>query len=338
MKMKKILTEWRHFLEEGVSNLDIALKKIADINKSYGIKDREAQKQIGSIYLTYSLKGSSPRGSEEFYKGRINFTDLASMLKDLSAAAEDHQELGEQTTETKYFRIESIGQHTQYGNTEKIRVRSTIAGVAEAVFEDERDLQNRIDLLLEKIGDFDFDFSELSGEYEPIPRKSKFERGAGLGTGGIQKPDGLSPEEDRKFESMLAPLMEKHRKVLDYHRKNLGKDVDSTRPKEWYQLLLDSVSEGVIFFTYLADLWNEKTKKADYFSKTMTTDYEQTVIDLQKAVENYKEIIKNFPMDVEELIVLAQKGNKEAAKEAYYILAKMKDKRSRDMRILMRSM
>ena len=70
MRMKKILTEWRSFLSEGVSQLERAMAKIEEINNNSKLSNEEGKKQIASIYLTFALRGGEikNRPDVEFYK------------------------------------------------------------------------------------------------------------------------------------------------------------------------------------------------------------------------------------------------------------------------------
>ena len=69
MRMKKILTEWRNFLKEGVSQRE-SLAKIEEINNNSKLSNEEGKKQIASIYLTFALRGGEikNRPDVEFYK------------------------------------------------------------------------------------------------------------------------------------------------------------------------------------------------------------------------------------------------------------------------------
>lgn len=250
--MKKILTEWRKFINEGVSNEEIRNKEIQRINNSR-IPDKEAQKQIASIYLPMSLMGHIPRGAKEFYQGRILDTDLIQMLDALDIELYNHEESGEQTTNTEYFTIETVGELANEVTTEKIRIRSNITETAQGTFDSIGELQRRIFVVQNMIADGDYNFGKLSPDFNyGMPTKGGHHRGPDSGEGGIQLPGRMSPAEMAEFEKMMQMFSEAHNQMLASFK---------LEGEEKYRELIDIREKQRIFFLYMYELWREGRKQ-----------------------------------------------------------------------------
>lgn len=276
MKMKKILTEWRKFINEGVSNEDIRNKEIQRINNSR-IPDKEAQKQIASIYLPMSLMGHIPRGAKEFYEGRILDTDLIQILDTLDIAAYNHEESGEQTTDSEYFTVETVGELANERTTEKIRVRSNITEAAQGTFDSIGELQRRIFVVQNMIADGDYDFGKLSPDFNyGMPVKGGHHRGPDSGDGGIQLPGRMSPAEMAEFEKMMQMFSEAHGEMI------ASKDLEG---EEKYRMLQDIREKQRKFYLYMYELWRDKRGEAN----TMTSMYKSAAFD-----EEYDEALQNL--------------------------------------------
>ena len=276
MKMKKILTEWRKFINEGVSNEDIRNKEIQRINNSR-IPDKQAQKQIASIYLPMSLMGHIPRGAKEFYEGRILDTDLIQILDTLDVAAYNHEESGEQTTDSEYFTIETVGELAKDITTEKIRVRSNITEAAQGIFDSIGELQRRIFVVQNMISDGDYDFGKLSPDFNyGMPVKGGHHRGPDSGDGGIQLPGRMSPAEMAEFEKMMEMFSEAHGEMI------ASKDLEG---EEKYRMLQDIREKQRKFYLYMYELWRDKRGEVN----TMTSMYKSAAFD-----EEYDEALQNL--------------------------------------------
>jgi hypothetical protein len=277
MKMKKILTEWRKFIKEGVSNEDIRNKEIQRINNSR-IPDKEAQKQIASIYLPMSLMGHIPRGAKEFYEGRILDTDLIQILDTLDVAAYNHEESGEQTTDSEYFTIETVGELAKDITTEKIRVRSNITEAAQGIFDSIGELQRRIFVVQNMISDGDYDFGKLSSDFNyGMPVKGGHHRGPDSGDGGIQLPGRMTPAEMAEFEKMMQMFSEAHGEMV------AAKDMPEGEEK--YRMLQNIREKQRKFYLYMYELWRDKRGEVN----TMTSMYKSAAFD-----EEYDEALQNL--------------------------------------------
>jgi len=300
MKMKKILTEWRKFIKEGVSNEDIRNKEIQRINNSR-IPDKEAQKQIASIYLPMSLMGHIPRGAKEFYEGRILDTDLIQILDTLDIAAYNHEESGEQTTDSEYFTIETVGELANERTTEKIRVRSNITEAAQGIFDSIGELQRRIFVVQNMIADGDYDFGKLSPDFNyGMPTKGGHHRGPDSGDGGIQLPGRLSPAEMAEFEKMMEMFSKAHNQMLASFK---------LEGEEKYRELIDIREKQRAFFLYMYELWRDKrgennSTTARYKAAAINPEYEEELyrlLDDSIVVDDRSDAQKEFDEATERL-------------------------------------
>lgn len=300
MKMKKILTEWRKFINEGVSNEDIRNKEIQRINNSR-IPDKQAQKQIASIYLPMSLMGHIPRGAKEFYEGRILDTDLIQILDTLDIAAYNHEESGEQTTDSEYFTIETVGELANERTTEKIRVRSNITEAAQGIFDSVGELQRRIFVVQNMIADGDYDFGKLSPDFNyGMPTKGGHHRGPDSGEGGIQLPGRMTPAEMAEFEKMMEMFSEAHNQMLASFK---------LEGEEKYRELLDIREKQRVFFLYMYELWRDKrgennSTTARYKAAAINPEYEEELyrlLDDSIVVDDRSDAQKEFDEATERL-------------------------------------
>jgi hypothetical protein len=276
MKMKKILTEWRKFIKEGVSNEDIRNQEIEKINNS-NLPDKEAQKQIASIYLPMSLAGHIPKGAKEFYEGRILDTDLVQMLDTLDVDVYNHEETGDQTTNSEYFTIETVGQLANETTTEKIRVRSNITEKSQGIFDSIEDLQRRIYQVQKMISEGDFDFGKLSPDFNyGMPVKGGHHRGPDSGDGGVQLPGRMSPAEMAEFEKMMEMFSEAHGEAI------ASKDLEG---EEKYRMLQRVREKQKKFYTYMYELWRDKRGE----NNSMTSMYKTAAFE-----DEYDEALQNL--------------------------------------------
>ncbi len=272
MRMKNILTEWRKFLKEGVSNEDIRNQEIKKINNS-DLPDKEAQKQIASIYLPMSLAGHIPKGAKEFYQGRILDSDIVAMLDTLDVAAYNHEETGDQTTQSEYFTIETVGQLAKEMTTEKIRVRSNITEKSQGIFDSIGELQRRIFVVQKMVSEGDFDFGKLSSDFNyGMPTKGGHHRGPDSGDGGIQLPGRLTPAEMAEFEKMMQLYSEAHSELVG----SIGKE----KNKAHYEMLQSAYEKQRQFYLYMYELWRDKRGEANsmtsmYKTAAMYDDYDE---------------------------------------------------------------
>ena len=282
MRMKNILTEWRKFLKEGVSNEDIRNQEIKKINNS-DLPDKEAQKQIASIYLPMSLAGHIPKGAKEFYQGRILDSDIVAMLDTLDVAAYNHEETGDQTTQSEYFTIETVGQLAKEMTTEKIRVRSNITEKSQGIFDSIGELQRRIFVVQKMVSEGDFDFGKLSSDFNyGMPTKGGHHRGPDSGDGGIQLPGRLTPAEMAEFEKMMQLYSEAHSELVG----SIGKE----KNKAHYEMLQSAYEKQRQFYLYMYELWRDKRGEANsmtsmYKTAAMYDDYDERLQTLINSPE-----------------------------------------------------
>ena len=340
MKMKKILTEWRRFVTEGVSNHDIRQKEIEKINSSREISDKEAQKLIASVYIPMSLVGHKPIGAEEFYQGRILDSDLVNMLDKLSIDVSNHEETGEQTTRSEYFTIETVGELSNETTKEKIRLRSNVTSKAEGIFDNTEDLQRRIFAAQRMISQGDFNFGKLSTDFDlGMPSKGGHHRGPDSGDGGIQLPGKLTPAETAEFEKMMQLYVQAHGELTS----SIGKE----KNRAHYEMLQSAYEKQRRFYQYMYELWNEKKGPMNnmtvmYRTAAQVDDYGERLQDLIDSPEMQTQFAKEKMSDMSTLEDDFARGmtttDKAEAEKIFRKLKAARDKRSRLIRQRMRTM
>jgi hypothetical protein len=338
MKMKKILNEWRRFtITEGASNLERAMAVIDNLKKSYDVSNKEAQKKIASIYLPWSLKGSNPKGADDFYSTYGTEKLILEVLMDLIVAVEGLEETDEAVINSNFFAAEHAGQHTQYGNTPVIRIRSLLSDAAQAVFTGPQEIYNRAEHLKEKIQNYDFDFSDLSSEFQPGPGRAGFQRGADAGTGGIQTPTGMTPEEEAEFEQQMEKYSLAHQEIA----KSLGKE----KNKAHYDMLTGAYKIQNDFYKYMYELWNSKVGEknqmtAMYKAAAFSDTYGEDLEALTKSPEMQSQFEKEKMSDMSTLEDDFARGmtttDKAEAEKIFRKLKAARDNRSRLIRQRMR--
>ena len=339
MKMKKILNEWRGFLKEGASNLERAMAVIDKLKQSYDVSNEDAQKKIASIYLPWSLKGSNPKGADDFYSSYGSEKIVLEVLTDLIVAVEGLEESGEAIMNSNFFSAEHTGQHTQRGNTPVIRIRSLLSDAAQAVFTSSQEIYNRAEHLKEKIQNYDFDFSDLSSEFQPGPGRSGFQRGADAGTGGIQTPPRMTPQEEAQFEQEMEKYSAAHQEIVQ----SLGKE----KNKAHYDMLARVYKIQNKFYKYLYDLWNSKVGEknqmtAMYKAAAFSDTYGEDLEALTQSPEMQSQFEKEKMSDMSTLEDDFARGmattDKAEAEKIFRKLKAARDNRSRLIRQRMRTL
>ena len=339
MKMKKILNEWRGFLKEGSSNLERAMAAIENLKQTYDVSNEDAQKKIASIYLPWSLKGSNPKGADDFYSSYGSEKIVLEVLMDLIVAVEGLEESGEATMNSNFFTAEHTGQHTQHGNTPVIRIRSLLSDAAQAVFTSSQEIYNRAEHLKEKIQNYDFDFSDLSSEFQPGPGRSGFQRGADAGTGGIQTPPRMTPQEEAQFEQEMEKYSAAHREITQ----SLGKE----KNKAHYDMLVRVYEAQKQFYAFMYDLWNSKVGEknqmtAMYKAAAFSDTYGEDLEALTQSPEMQSQFEKEKMSDMSTLEDDFARGmattDRAEAEKIFRKLKAARDNRSRLIRQRMRTL
>ena len=339
MKMKKILNEWRGFLKEGASNLERAIAAIDKLKQSYDVSNEDAQRKIASIYLPWSLKGSNPKGADDFYSTYGAEKIVLEVLVDLIVAVEGLEESGEATMNSNFFAAEHTGQHTQHGNTPVIRIRSLLSDAAQAVFTSSQEIYNRAEHLKEKIQNYDFDFSDLSSEFQPRPGRSGFQRGADAGTGGIRTPPRMTPQEETQYEEEMEKYSAAHQEIV----RSLGKE----KNKAHYDMLVRVYETQKQFYAFMYDLWNSKVGeknqmtamyKAAAYSDTYGEDLEALTQSPEMQSQFEKEKMSDMSTLEDDFVRGMTTTDKAEAEKVFRKLKAARDNRSRLIRQRMRTL
>lgn len=341
MSMKKILNEWRRFINEGVSEHDRVMAYIDRLNKSPR-KAKVVKPEIASIYLIYALGGGVPKVGREFIQANKEITLKAlEQLIELIEAMIDNElhefELGP-------FLANYTGSLGNKKVEKLFRISPIDLSYLTIEFESPNEALRIANALYNMIEADDYDFSKIkAANFEPPPGKPLSDRGADQGTGGIQKPDNLTPAENIEFEKRMEQYARVMGKVLDMNRTNLSKDHLS---REDYQILLEESEAAIQFFSYLKELWvsHVKVKGPDmihpnYHESSMITLYDASVQDAFESAERYKEVLASMPPDRGDPYDIAMStSDKAEAEQIMKDLQASGDTRWRDIRMRTRSM
>ena len=344
--MKKILKEWRTFLREAdeTDKPPYPTGTGARGDKYIqGLQKRDILKQDAlKLELAYHIVNifAGFGDSKGFLENNVALTH--EVLDGLKSLADKFVKTSEDVS-NKYFKLYMVGaQREKRGSRQKIGSVSYILEAADfyaakASFEATEEIDfyvHTLDNMLED-GDFNFELFE-----SPTERRNFFDtkhRSAGMGTGGIQQPPNLTPEQEIEFNKMMSPWALAARQVLDIlDNKEFREKV---KPKEWYNILLKFSEEAYKFLTYLYNLWNDKTGGEGYFNETMVFTYKDGAEHSLEEIERIKKIIDEIPATQEEtlenLINRAREGDKEAAGVARQMLVQLKRaKEAREMRMI----
>ena len=340
--MKTILKEWRSFLKESNEPYPTSIagrgnKYLDSLQKRTDITKKEALAKEAAYHIVGALGG---------FTGRKNFFEKNSgivlgVLESLEKLAQEFI-TSNKDVNNEYFNLYATGaQREKTGSREK---DTSVAYILEPQdfqayrtdFEAEEDLYKYVTLMSDMIEDGDFDFGLFK---KPEERKRFFdtkERSFDQETGGIQKPPGLSPEEDEEFEARAAPYFKAATAVNDLL---LRKPKPSE--KEKYEILMREAEEAAVFFKYLYELWSKKTDPNVYFNAKMMHIYKQGTDMAKDEIIRLQDILSNIEPTPEEkvegLIAKARAGDKEAAKEARKMLIALgRRQEAREMRMLSR--
>ncbi len=341
--MKTILKEWRSFLKESKDKphpTSIAArgqKYIDSLQTQKDLTKTKALSKEAAYHIVSALDGFT--GRKDFFEA--NSAIALDVLESLEGLAREFIDTN-QNVNNEYFRIYATGaQRERTGSRDKDTGVAYVLTLQEfqshkTDFDAEEDLYKYVTIMSDMVEDGDFDFGLFS---KPTERKRFFdtkERSFDQGTGGIQKPPRLSPQEDEEFDTRAIPYF----KAAGAVNGLLTMDPKPTK-KERYNILLEEAEQRVIFFEYLYDLWMRKTDPEVYFNDTMIRLYRDGFEAGKKEVARIREILANIeptPEErVEDLMAKARAGDKEAAKEARRILVSLKRNReAREMRMLSR--
>jgi len=345
--MKKILKEWRAFLREA-DETDKPLyptgtgargdKYIQSLQTRRDITKEEALK----LELAYRIVNIFAGFGDSEGVIANNVVLAHEVLDDLKTLSDSFAATYEDVS-NEYFKIYMVGsQREKRGSREKSSGVSYILEAADfypakVSFEATEDIDFYAYTLDNMLEDGDFDFELFKG---PTERRNFFDtkaRSADQGTGGIQKPPNLTPEEDAQFDKMVSPWALAARDVLNILDDKQFRD--NVKPREWYNILLKHSEEAYTFLSYLYDLWNYKTGGEGYFNQTMVSLYKDGAEHSLEEIERIKKIIDELPPTQEEtledLISKARAGDKEAAGVARKMLVQLKrSKDAREMRMI----
>lgn len=341
MKMKRILNEWRRFINEGVYQLDRVNAYIDRLNKS-SRNAKVVKSEIASIYLIYALDGGSPKDSQEFIKAnkKITLQTLEQLIELIEEVIDNNLE----EFELGPFLASYTGSLGNKRVQKLFRISSVDLSYLTVEFESPDEALRRANILYNMIEADDYDFSKVkSEEFEPPIGKPLSDRGADQGTGGIQKPDNLSNAEILEFEKNMEEYSKSMSKVLDINRANLNKEYLSP---EDVQTLLNNVEVGIKFFGYLRDLWESKIKiridgvpKPSYHEASMIEQYAMTVDSFIESAEKYREMLASIPPDRGDPYDIAMStSDKAEAEKIMQDLQAAGDTRWRNIRMRTRSM
>lgn len=340
--MKTILKEWRSFLSESEKPYPTSIagrgaKYLSSLQTRTDITKEEALRIEAAYYIVSALSGF--KGNKKFFK-KYSFVVL-DVLDSLAKLVKQFITTNQNVSNDLFGLYATGAQREKTGSREKINSVAYILEFKDLAahnvdFYAEEDLEKYVEIMSEMVENKDYDFGLFK---KPEERKRFFDtkpRSHDQGTGGIQKPPGLSPQEDEEFEAMGRPYFKAAGALLG---------ILTMRPKptkkEVMELRLAEAEQAAIFKQYLYELWSAKTDPSKYFNSTMIRMYKNGARDARIEADRIKvdlDMLEPTPEEkVEDLIVKARAGDKEAAKEARKILISLgRSQEAREMRRLSR--
>tara|TARA_R110001583_G_scaffold139227_1_gene291417 strand:+ start:398 stop:1432 length:1035 start_codon:yes stop_codon:yes gene_type:complete len=344
MKMKKILTEWRKFvITEAIEKTNLEKKIEASWPGKYNEVLADAK---AAIHAARFLNGGSVNNLED-YLNRVEFGKTGKeRIQSINRKAEQFAEMFTAVevyspVYDKRFvgpdgsapekKLKGIGIVPTFANynfkgSDKEGVYTSGKTEEEAYSEFFAKFE-QLDSMLEQ-GDYNFlsTFGRVDGKTDPNARHS----GGAFSTGLIILPEEATEEE-------VERVMESYKFYLNHQADPAY--IMAIKAEEELQKALSSSLGIWRKYGGFKDGADEQANKGPWLrmQKALSAS-EEVVKRIKQDPTAYKSgaSIKPKEDDVEAMIIAARGGDKEAAGKAFAILRKSKDKRSREMRSLMR--
>jgi hypothetical protein len=340
MKMKTILKEWKSFVTEAIDYSKTPLEiRIEEKWAQMGLKYNEALSDAKASAHAVEFMSGGEKSNQEIYLereefGKTNKQRIIDIYKNPAVFSENFD----------VYIVERPPYDTRFGDVKKMKGVKMVASWAhtnldkghDAVLgsgknEDEAytDLFERFETFAQMLETGDYNFRKKLGKMVHSRTVDDRHSGGAFSTGLIILPEEATEEETKE-------VMDSYIFFLKF-RKDPAYIMAIKAEEELQKSLSKALSIWRKYGGFKSGADVQANKGAWLRMQKRLADSEETVRRIKANPNSYK-VAANKPKeeDVEALIAAARNGDKEAAKKAYRLLRKNKDKRSREMRLLMR--
>lgn len=255
--MKKILNEWRKYLKENPNTIASRLDKLT--KKLEGSWDEYDIYKLAAIRIILFLSGEGNHLCDYVKGFKDDLTNLCDRL--LQKHIPDFDALGD--SQDEFFHISEAVEGTSPSEP-KIRLSASPFEDLNVIFDDQEDMQFKIQTLKNMIDNEDCDFKIFYQDPWTVSQrynKDRKFRGAGYGQAGFTIPPGMSDAETDEFVENYKKYKEYAEYILDTLR-----PADSFIPVTWSkQTVVSPSNKPILWQTPLPDDYYDKM--AEYMSK-----------------------------------------------------------------------
>jgi len=340
MKMKTILKEWKSFVNEAIdytkTPLEVRIeKKWAEMDLKYNEDLANAKAAAHAVeFMSGGEKSNQQAYLEREDFGKTNKQRIIDIYKDASMFSENFD----------VYIVEKPPYDTRFGDVKKMKGVKMVASWAHSNLDRGHDavlgsgsteddayanLFERFEEFVQMLEAGDYNFRKKMGKIVQSRTVDDRHSGGAFSTGLIIMPQEATNEETKE-------VMDSYLFFLKF-RKDPAYIMAIKAEEELQKSLSKALSLWRKYGGFKSGADVQANKGAWLRMQKRLADSEETVRRIKNDPSSYK-VAANKPKedDVETMIAAARGGDKEAAKKAYYILRKNNDKRSREMRSLMR--
>jgi len=338
--MKTILKEWKSFVNEAIdytkTPLEVRIeKKWAEMDLKYNEDLANAKAAAHAVeFMSGGEKSNQQAYLEREDFGKTNKQRIIDIYKDASMFSENFD----------VYIVEKPPYDTRFGDVKKMKGVKMVASWAHSNLDRGHDavlgsgsteddayanLFERFEEFVQMLEAGDYNFRKKMGKIVQSRTVDDRHSGGAFSTGLIIMPQEATNEETKE-------VMDSYLFFLKF-RKDPAYIMAIKAEEELQKSLSKALSLWRKYGGFKSGADVQANKGAWLRMQKRLADSEETVRRIKNDPSSYK-VAANKPKedDVETMIAAARGGDKEAAKKAYYILRKNNDKRSREMRSLMR--
>ena len=340
MKMKKILNEWKSFINEAVDYTKTPLEiRLEEKWAEQGLSYNEDLANVKAAAHAVEFMSGGEKANQEIYLDRqefgktnkqriIDICENSSMFSNMFDVYKVvHPPYDKRFGDVK--KMKGVKMVASWAHNNLSRGHDTVMGTGSNDDEAYADLFERFEKFVQMLEAGDYGFLKKMGKIGHSRTVDDRHSGGAFSTGLIIMPQEATDEETKE-------VMESYLFFLKF-RKDPAYIMAIKAEEELQKSLSKALSLWRKYGGFKSGADEQANKGAWLRMQKRLADSEKTVLRIKNNPDSYM-VAANKPKedDVETLISAARNGDKEAAGKAYIILRKNKDKRSREMRLLMR--
>lgn len=340
MKMKKILNEWKGFINEAIDYTKTPLEtRLEEKWADQGLKYNEDLANAKAAAHAIEFMAGGEKANQEAYLerqefGKTNKQRIIDIYEDPHLFADnfdvyvvEHPPYDKRFGDVK--KMKGVKMVASWAHNNLSRGHDTVMGTGSNDDEAYADLFERFETFVQMLESGDYEFLKKMGKISHSRTVDDRHSGGAFSTGLIIMPQEATEEETKE---VMTPYL-----FFLKFRKDPAYIMAIKAEEELQKSLSKALSLWRKYGGFKSGADIQANKGAWLRMQKRLADSEETVQRIKNNPDSYV-VGANKPkeVDVEALISAAVAGDKEAAAKAYKILRKNKDKRSRDMRLLMR--